>query len=541
MIGPSGTPCDEGIIRAAVPDTPGCAERAKPWVLAATILGSSMAFIDGSVVNVALPAIQAELTVSLRGAQWVVNGYMLMLGALILVGGAAGDRFGRRRVFAVGIVVFAVASIACGLAPGPIALIAARAVQGIGGALLVPNSLAIISAAFPEKERGRAIGTWAGFSALTTALGPVLGGWLVDVWSWRAIFLVNVPVAFATLALAFWRVPEGRNDGDDAAVDWQGGFLVTAGLGTIVYGLSAASDLGWAHQTVVGSLFAGALVLTVFLWSEARAPAPMMPLGLFRSSAFAGANAMTLLLYFALGGALFFLPFNLIRIQGYSATLAGAAFLPFTLIMGGLSRWAGGLIDRYGARTPLTVGPVVTAAGLALFAVPGIGGSYWTTFFPAMAVLGLGMAVSVAPLTTTVMGAVDDRHAGVASGINNATARVAGMLAVALLGAVAVGVFGAALDERLAELQVPSELRRVLREEVPKLAEAQVPSQVTGVDRQTLARVLDESFVRSFRVTMLVAAGLALLSALCAGLTIGPAPRDSSRRRNDGVERGTGT
>ena len=249
----------------------------------------------------------------------------------------------------------------------------------------------------------------------------------------------------------------------------------------------------------------------------------MMPLGLFRSPAFAGANAMTLLLYFALGGALFFLPFNLIRIQGYSATLAGAAFLPFTLIMGGLSRWAGGLVDRYGARTPLTVGPVVTAAGLALLAVPGIGGSYWTTFFPAMAVLGLGMAVSVAPLTTTVMGAVDERHAGVASGINNATARVAGMLAVAVLGAVAVGVFGAALDERLAELQVPPEFQRILQEEVPKLAEAQVPPQIIGADRQTLVRVLDESFMRSFRVTMLVAAGLALLSALCAWLTVGPA------------------
>mgnify|MGYP001091125277 CR=1 FL=1 len=525
MIGLGRAPCDEGVIRAAVADAPGCAERVKPWVLAATILGSSMAFIDGSVVNVALPAIQSELAMSLRGAQWVVNGYMLMLSALILVGGAAGDRFGRRRVFALGIVVFAVASIACGLAPAPgaTALIAARAVQGIGGALLVPNSLAIISAVFPKKERGRAIGTWAGFSALTTALGPVLGGWLVDVWSWRAIFFVNVPVAFATLAVTFWHVPEDRNDGNDAVVDWRGGLLVMAGFGAIVYGLTAASDLGWAHQVVIGSLLAGALVLAVFLWSEARAPAPMMPLGLFRSPAFAGANAMTLLLYFALGGALFFLPFNLIRIQGYSATLAGAAFLPFTLIMGGLSRWAGGLVDRYGARTPLTVGPVVTAAGLALLAVPGIGGSYWTTFFPAMAVLGLGMAVSVAPLTTTVMGAVDERHAGVASGINNATARVAGMLAVAVLGAVAVGVFGAALDERLAELQVPPEFQRILQEEVPKLAEAQVPPQIIGADRQTLVRVLDESFMRSFRVTMLVAAGLALLSALCAWLTVGPA------------------
>ncbi len=529
MIGLGRTPCDEGVIRAAAPDGR-CAERAKPWVLAATILGSSMAFIDGSVVSVALPAIQADLATSLRGAQWIVNAYMLMLGALILVGGATGDRFGRRRVFAVGIIVFAAASIACALAPDTTALIAARAMQGVGGALLVPSSLAIISAAFPEKERGRAIGTWAGFSALTTALGPVLGGWLVDAWSWRAIFLVNGPIALVTLALVYWRVPESRDDADDAAVDWRGGLLAAAGLGAIAYGLTEASDLNWTHPAVLGSLLAGVLVLAVFLWSEARAPAPMMPLALFRSQRFSGANAMTLLLYFALGGALFFLPFNLIGIQGYSATLAGAAFLPFTLIMGGLSRWSGGLIDRYGARAPLTAGPVIAAAGFALLAVPGIGGSYWTTFFPAMAVLGLGMAVSVAPLTTTVMGAVEDRHAGVASGINNATARVAGMLAVALLGAVAVGVFGAALDGRLAALQVPPETRRILLAEVPKLAEAQVPPQLGGAERQTLVKALDESFVRSFRITMLIAAGLALLSALCAALTIGPAPKRPERR-----------
>ena len=254
----------------------------------------------------------------------------------------------------------------------------------------------------------------------------------------------------------------------------------------------------------------------------------MMPLGLFRSPVFTGANVMTLLLYFALAGVLFFLPFNLIRIQGYSATLAGAAFLPFTLIMGGLSRWSGGLIHRYGARKPLTIGPVIVAAGSALFALPGIGGSYWTTFFPAMAVLGLGMAVSVAPLTTTVMGAAGSQHAGTASGINNAISRIAGMLAIALLGALVVGVFGAALDTRLAELQVPPEIRRALNAEVPKFAEAKVPPQIEGEQRRILEKVLDESFVQSFRVAMLVAAGLALASALCAGLMIRPLRRNSS-------------
>jgi EmrB/QacA subfamily drug resistance transporter len=521
MISLGRAPCDEGIIRVAA-ETSGCAERARPWVLGATILGSSMAFIDGSVVTVALPAIQADLTMSVAGAQWVANAYMLMLGALILVGGSAGDRFGRRRVFALGVAIFTVASVACGLAPNTAALIAARAAQGVGGALLVPGSLAIISAAFPADERGKAIGTWAGFSALTTAVGPVLGGCLVDALSWRAIFFINVPIALLTLGLAFWHVPESRDATVDRTVDWQGALLAVLGLAGLAYGLTTASDFGWMDPIVLDVLLGSGLVLVVFVWYEARAPSPMMPLGLFRSAVFDGANAMTLLLYFALSGVLFFLPFNLIRIQGYSATLAGAAFLPFTLIMGGLSRWSGGLIRRYGARRPLTIGPVIVAAGSALFALPGIGGSYWTTFFPAMAVLGLGMAVSVAPLTTTVMSAAGNQHAGTASGINNAISRIASMLAIALLGALAVGVFGAALDRRLAELQMPPEIRHAVNAEVPKFAEAKVPPQIEGEQRRMLEKVLDESFVRSFRVAMLVAAGLALTSALCAGLMTGP-------------------
>jgi EmrB/QacA subfamily drug resistance transporter len=514
--------CDEGVIRGAPAGGSPCPEHAKPWVLAATIVGSAMAFIDTSVVNVALPAIQADLAAAVSEAQWVVNAYMLMLGALLLVGGAAGDRFGRRRMFVIGTVVFAAASVACAWAPTAAALIAARAVQGVGGALLVPGSLAIISATFPESERGRAIGTWAGASALTTAFGPVIGGWLVDSWSWRIIFLINVPIAIVAVALAVWRMPESREDSRDVTVDWLGGALAVIGLGTLAYGLTLASDSGWIR---VAMLAMALVTLSLFVWREARARNPMMPLELFRSKTFSGANAITLLLYFALGGAMFFVPFNLIRIQGYSAALAGASFLPFSLIMGVLSRWSGGLIERYGARTLLTVGPAIVAVGFALLALPTIGGSYWTTFFPPMAVLGFGMAVSVAPLTTSVMRAVDDRHAGVASGINNATARIAGMLAVAVLGMVAVAVFGKALDERIGKMPLSNESRELMRAEIPKLAEARVPPSIDGTQRAELQQAIKESFVDSFRVMSLIAAALAFASAVCGWLTI------ESRRR----------
>jgi EmrB/QacA subfamily drug resistance transporter len=524
MIGPIRAPCDEGVIRGAAPPAHGGAKRAQPWVLAATIVASSMVFIDGSVVNVALPAIQENLAAPVSQAQWIVNAYVLTLGALILVGGAAGDRFGRRRVCIAGIVLFTAASVWCGLALNSSMLVAARATQGVGGALLVPSSLAIISASFPEQERGRAIGTWAGASALTTALGPVLGGWLVDSFSWRAIFFINVPLAIIALLLAIRWVPESRNE-SDTGVDWMGGALAVAGLGLLAYGLTAASNAGWTHVSVLGTLVGSVLVLSLLVWWEARAAAPMLPLILFRSSTFSGANAITLLLYFALSGEIFFLPFDLIDIQGYSAMSAGAAFLPLSVAMAGLSRWAGGLNERYGARPLLVVGSVIVAAGLILFAVPVTGGSYWSTVFPAMTVWGLGMALSVAPLTTTVMRAAGDRYAGAASGINNATARIAGMLAVALLGVVAVSVFRTALDERFGRLQIPVSIRQAVQPEMQKLAEAQLPSDIDSATRQALRGALNESFVYSFRITTLIAAAAALLSALCAWLTIDRASR----------------
>ncbi len=524
-------PCAEGVVRAA-PDQPGCDKRDQPWVLAATVLGSTIAFNDDAFVSVALPAIQREMVETVRGVQWVVNANTLMLAALILIGGSAGDRFGRRRIFVLGMVVFAAASLACAAAPNAATLIAARAAQGVGGALLVPSCLALISANFAKNERGRAFGTWAAFSAFASAIAPIVGGWVVDGLSWRWIFFINVPIALLTIGIAYWRVPESRDDEERSAPDWAGGALATLGLAALAYGLTEASILGWTHFAVIGTVFAGGVALAAFLWLERSALAPMLPLELFRSATFSGTNALTLLLYFALSGALFFVPFNLIQVQGYSAVAAGAAFLPFTLIMGGLSRWSGALMDRYGAKLPLIVGPLIAAAGFGLLAVPAIGGSYWISYFPGMAVLGLGMAFSVAPLTTAVMGAVPDRRSGIASAVNNAVASIAALLAVAIMGAVVVAAFDGALGRRMDALRLAPEVQRAMRAETPKLAEAKVPAHIDQGQRRQLEQALSESFVESFRLAMLLAAALSLLSALTAALTIA-SPRTHKDRKNN--------
>jgi EmrB/QacA subfamily drug resistance transporter len=509
------------VIRAGSVDAP-CSKRAAPWVLAATILGSSITFIDSTVVNVALPVLQRELGTDIVGAQWIVEAYSLMLSALILVGGALGDRLGRKRIFSVGLLLFTVASAGCGLAQTTAHLIIARAVQGVGAAMLVPGSLAIISASFSKEDRGRAIGTWSGFTAISAGIGPVLGGWLVENVSWRWIFFINLPLAAVVLAITWWHVPESRDEGAGERVDILGAAMATLGLGGVVYGLLELGERGFKDMRVVASLAMGAVLLIFFVIVERRrGERAMMPLALFRSPTFAGANLLTFFLYGALGGLMFFLPFNLIQVQGYSATAAGAALLPFVLTMFLLSRWAGGLVRRYGAKLPLVVGPAIASAGFALFMLPGAGaGSYWKSFFPAVIVMSLGMAASVAPLTTTVMGAVEERHAGIASGINNAVSRTAGLISIAALGIVMMGVFARNFNSRLRALDIPLETRAALEAQTSRLATINIPDELKGETKQALKRAVEESFVSGFRVVILIGAALALASGLFAWLLI---------------------
>ena len=510
-------PCDEGMIRSKLPSAP-CSQNARVWVLVATILGSSMAFIDSTVVNVALPMLQADLKATVADVQWVVESYALFVAALILVGGSLGDRFGRRRIFLLGVALFAIASAGCGLAETIGQLIVARGLQGVGGALLIPGSLAIIGASFADEQRGGAIGLWSGFTAITSAAGPVLGGWLIETFSWRWIFLINLPLAVIVLVVSFWHVPESR-DVEASRLDWLGALLAIGGLGSIVYGLLASATVGF-NAVVVGAIAIGIAVLGLFFWMESHLALPMLPLSLFRSRTFSGANLLTFLLYSALGGALFFLPFNLIQVQGYSATAAGAALVPFPIIMFLLSRWSGGLVDRYGARLPLMVGPTIAAIGFELMTLPGIGGSYWTTFFPAVIVLGLGMAICVAPLTTAVMNAVNVRYVGVASGVNNAVSRIASLLAIALLGIVMLNRFNDSLNQRIAPLQLSPNAQQFLDTQRVNLAAAAVPSGLSAEVEVALKGAIATAFVDGFRLVMAIAMGLAIASAIAAALMI---------------------
>ena len=507
MILPIKASCEEVAARTAAGSVRPCKG---PWVLITTILASSMAFIDGTVVNVALPALQTALQASVTEIQWVVESYALLLASLLLLGGSLGDLYGRRRVFLVGVLLFGLGSAWCGLAPSIASLILARGVQGIGAAFLVPGSLAIISASYAEDERGRAIGTWSGFTAITAAIGPVLGGWLVENASWRWVFFINLPLAVIVIWLTLWRVPESRNDGAVRSLDWPGAALASCGLGAITYALIESPVGISARGASIWMLgLAGFCALVCFFIVESRSRAPMVALHLFRSRDFAGANLLTFLLYAPLGGILFFFPLDLIQVQHYSATQAGAALLPLILLLFVLSRWSGGLVARYGARLPLMTGSIVAASGFALFLRPGIGDLYWSTFFPAVVMLGIGMAISVAPLTTAVMESVPSREAGVASGVNNAVSRIAGLLAIAVFGIVLSAGFNRTLNRSLAQMKVSPSVHQSIDRQRSKFAGAQISD-------THIKRAIDEAFVSGYRDVIWISVALALLGAFSA-------------------------
>jgi EmrB/QacA subfamily drug resistance transporter len=525
-------PCDAGVIQCTRASAP-CQPSSRPWVIAAASIGSGMAFLDSTVLNVALPALQSDLGASAREAQWIYGAYALVLSALLLIGGSLGDRYGRRRIFVLGAAIFAVASVWCAFAPGLGQLIGARAVQGVGGALLVPASLAILGASFEGKRRVRAIGTWGTLSGMAMAVGPLLGGWLIEEVSWRVAFLITPVLALVAIPIALWHVPESR-DLEAHRLDLVGALLATSGLGSLVFGLIESSALGFGAPVVLAALILGMVALSGFVFVERRGTDPMVPPSLFRSRDFDGANLVTLLFYMALTGSLYFLPFLMMQVHGYSAFVAGSVFLPFVAMALLLGRLSGRLVARFGTKVPLVAASVAVVVGLLLFALAaGVGhGSYWTSFFPAMVVQGFGMALVITPLTTVALGSVESVHSGLASGVNNAMARVAGLLAVAVLGVFAFGAFSANLDARLESMDLPKGVRSELEAAKADLGAAEAPE---GVDTRTAAKIesaIDASFVAAFRVVMVVSGGLALASALAAALLVGDGRvRSTSRDR----------
>lgn len=504
------------------------ADRTGRWILLTTVLASSMAFIDGTALSVALAELQDDLNASGVELLWVVNAYLLFLAALLLIGGALGDRFGRRRVFGIGIGLFAAASLLCGLSPSTEFLIAARAIQGIGGALMVPGSLAIIAASFDPSDSGKAIGIWSAASTVTTIGGPILGGVLADAGLWRAVFFINLPLAAITF-VGLRHVPESRDEEAPERLDYPGAASAVIGLGGLAYALITLGDRGLneglAATDVRVALAAGIAALIAFGIIEARSPHPMLRLSLFKSRTFLGVNIMTAFLYGALGGALLFLPLNLIQVQGYGSSLAGLTTLPFSVLLAVLSPFAGGLSDRYGPRALLTAGPALAGVGFFLLGQPGLTDgprAYWTSYLPGILSLGVGMGLTVAPLSTTVMTSVSSNQTGAASGINNAVSRLAQVLTTAIFGALALATFSSALETRTAPLEIPPTARTALLASASDLGNAEPPEGLPPATAQAVEGAIDRSFVEAYRLVMIVAAALAWISAVLSAIMVEP-------------------
>lgn len=507
-------PCAQvGAAPAAAP----CAPLDRKWILIAIILGSALAFMDGSVVNVALPTLQSTFRATSAAIQWVVQSYALFAAALLLLGGAIGDRYGRRRTFVVGVVLFAVASAGCAASYSLLQLIAARAIQGIGAALLIPQGLSILSASFPEQERGRAIGTWSAWITVFAAIGPVVGGWLMQAWSWRLIFLLNLPLVLVILFLAP-RIPESHalDEGPANPLDRLGATLATLSLAAIIYALSFAPQLGWRNPLVTWPLLSGLVLFALFLRSQSSRPNAMMPLSLFRIPRFLAPNLLTFLLYGALGGTLYVIPFYLIQVRHYVPAAAGAVFLPMILLMFLFSARVGALVPRVGERFLLCFGAAVAGTGFAAFAwLDGMHG-YARSVLPPVFILGCGMTLCVAPLTNAVMSSVPETQTGIASAVNNALSRLAGLLAVSLIALLLAHGFVASLSAQLAHSSLPAEARKQMLANQARLHDIPIPASLPRLQRVEAARMLDQAFLAGFHSVMLACA----ISAWCGALGV---------------------
>lgn len=489
------------------------------WIMAAAILSSSMAFIDGTALNVVLPSLQHSVKASGADLFWILNAYLLMLAAFILPGGSLGDKLGRKKIFMLGTIGFMVGSVACGFSPTVNMLIICRALQGFGGALMIPGSLSIISSSFSEKERGRAIGTWSAVTTMVTVGGPILGGALADAGHWRMIFFINVPIGIVSLLILLFKIKESHDEHADRKIDYAGAITIVIGLALLTFGFLRIPALGINNWQVITTLACGIALLAAFLLIEKKSKHPMMPLQLFHNNTFAGANLLTFFLYAGLGAGILFLTLNMVQIQGYSQLKAGLTLLPFTILMITVARFAGGLADKYGPRLLLIAGPATAGIGLLMlsFVKQTAGPSaYWTSFFPGILIFGLGMSFTVAPLTTAVMGAVDNHYSGTASGVNNAVSRIAGVFANAIFGALAVVFFSGSLEKNIAHLPLPQYQKQLVISESKNLGNAAVPKGVNTADIKRINNGYKSSFIDAYAIILRICAGLAFSGALMA-------------------------
>lgn len=501
------------------------------WIMTSTILASAMAFIDATALNVVLPALQKSLDATGADLFWILNAYLLILASLILIGGSLGDKLGRKKIYMIGILIFIIGSVTCGFAPDVNVLIVCRVIQGIGGALMIPGSLSLISSSIHASEKGKAIGTWSAVTTIVTLGGPIIGGALADAGLWRYIFFINVPIGIAALLILWKKVPESKEAHPDPVLDYPGVITTALGLALLTFGFLRMPAVGFGNWQVYGSLSVGFLLLVTFIVIEKKSRHPMMPLYLFANSVFSGANLLTFFLYAGLGSGMLFLSLNLVQAQGYSQLQSGLTFLPFTLLMISLARSAGSYADKAGPRSLLIAGPATAGAGLLILSFirqtdgPG---AYWTTFFPGILVLGLGMSFTVAPLTTAVMRSVIDEYSGIASGVNNAMTRISNVFANAIFGALAVLLFADSIEGKLNGVSLGAAEKKAVITQSVNLGNAKPPANINTHDKDIINHAYREGFIDTYVIIMRLAAGLAFLGAFMAVLFIKSPPQDGT-------------